>query len=191
VDPVEPATQPDHFGVGGDAELIGSVPGTWMLVRNLASVGAIKPWGGTPAPLCHSVWSHTIYDGCVDLLLLLPGTFSVVACDGCRLVRTWPQGSSHDLDPPLEPGQRLLDVGCGTGVRLVRAAQLGREAWGVEPDAHAAGMARSRPGVAEGRVIASTHEDAELPAATFQLITLSHVLEHGPERTTPSMVSGP
>ncbi|MDQ6945624.1 MAG: class I SAM-dependent methyltransferase [Actinomycetota bacterium] len=181
--------------------------------------------GRDACPLCHSVRSHTIYDGCVDLLLLLPGTFSVVACDGCGLVRTWPQldaehlagyyppeyfqhteaeprtlgaaaraskavlrapyhrryGSSDDLDPPPEPGQRLLDVGCGTGVRLARAAQLGWEAWGVEPDAHAAGMARSRPGVAEGRVIASTLEDAELPAATFQLITLSHVLEHVPD----------
>lgn len=71
---------------------------------------------------------------------------------------------------------RLLDVGCGSGLFLKHMAALGWEVAGVEPDPDAARIARETLG--GGEVVNSELERAELPAESFDAVTLSHVIEH-------------
>jgi SAM-dependent methyltransferase len=76
----------------------------------------------------------------------------------------------------LEPGRgrRLLDVGCGAGELLGKAARLGWQVTGVEPDAVACEVARG----AGLDVITGTVECVPRPEAGYAMVTLSHVLEH-------------
>jgi 2-polyprenyl-3-methyl-5-hydroxy-6-metoxy-1,4-benzoquinol methylase len=71
-------------------------------------------------------------------------------------------------------GGRLLDVGASTGYFL-NAARLDFETCGIEPSRWAAEYARSRLGldVREGSL-----DEVELPAASFDVITLNDVIEH-------------
>lgn len=76
-------------------------------------------------------------------------------------------------------GRRILDVGCGKGYFLKRAAERGWEPYGQELSPHAVRFARERLGlsrVAQGRV-----EDAEFSPGTFDAITLWDVIEHLPD----------
>jgi 2-polyprenyl-3-methyl-5-hydroxy-6-metoxy-1,4-benzoquinol methylase len=70
---------------------------------------------------------------------------------------------------------RLLDVGCGSGHFLHRMKQLGWDVHGIEPDPHAAEIARERCGarVATGELTADTFQEA-----SFDVVTLNHVIEH-------------
>ncbi len=72
------------------------------------------------------------------------------------------------------PQPRLLDVGCYVGIFLEIASRHGWEAWGVEPSLWAAGEA-ARRGL---RVAAGTLATVELPAASFDVVTLWDVIEH-------------
>jgi len=76
-------------------------------------------------------------------------------------------------------GRRILDVGCGKGYFLHRAAARGFDPWGRELSPHAARFARERLGLAnvtEGRI-----EDAGYPKGFFHAITLWDVIEHLPD----------
>jgi 2-polyprenyl-3-methyl-5-hydroxy-6-metoxy-1,4-benzoquinol methylase len=79
---------------------------------------------------------------------------------------------------PARAGGRLLDVGCGTGIFAARMRALGWDVTCVEPDARAASLAR---GTFDLTVHDGTVESAGLPAAAFDAITLSHVIEHLPD----------
>lgn len=69
---------------------------------------------------------------------------------------------------------RLLDIGCGVGDFLHTAEEHGWNCTGVEPSEEAKNIARKR---IKADIIAS--EDLEkLPDASFDLITMWHVLEH-------------
>lgn len=70
---------------------------------------------------------------------------------------------------------KLLDVGCGSGGFLARMRSLGWGVQGVEPDAEAARIAREQHGIP---VAGSTLEQAELPSASVDAVTMSHVIEH-------------
>lgn len=79
---------------------------------------------------------------------------------------------------PIRPGLRLLDVGCGGGSFLKRAAALGAEVQGVEPSphGHATAMANGIP-VFHGQIdeFVAAQNDRR-----FDLITANHVVEHHP-----------
>jgi 2-polyprenyl-3-methyl-5-hydroxy-6-metoxy-1,4-benzoquinol methylase len=79
------------------------------------------------------------------------------------------------------PGARLLDVGCGNGIFAARMRELGWTVSGVEPDAGAAALARDVFGL---DVHTGTLEDARLPAAGYDAVTLNHVIEHVPDPQT-------
>lgn len=70
----------------------------------------------------------------------------------------------------------LLDVGCGNGAFLSLMRSLGWTVRGIEPDASAAAYARGR-GL---EVEVNSLEQASLPPATYDAITMTHVAEHFP-----------
>ena len=130
----------------------------------------------------------------------------IVQCQRCGLVYTDPRPDGHDIvetyqaveDPlymeeregrvltfehhlkPLERltgppnGHPLLDVGCYTGVFVEIAARHGWEAWGVEPSRWAVEQAQAR-GL---HIVQGTLETADLPEATFDVVTMWDVIEH-------------
>lgn len=72
------------------------------------------------------------------------------------------------------PRGKLLDIGCGDGHYLETMHALGWHVEGLEPDSVAVRTARGRG----FDVIAGPIEDAVLPADTFDVITMNHVIEH-------------
>ena len=74
-----------------------------------------------------------------------------------------------------DPGH-VLDVGCATGEFLSTMQQRGWSVAGIEPSPSAAARAREQLGAES--VQAVPFEDAALPAAGYDLITLWDVLEH-------------
>jgi SAM-dependent methyltransferase len=95
------------------------------------------------------------------------------------LLRHMAVASLMFLDAPSRG--KLLDVGCGNGEFLVTMRGLGWDVQGVEADPEAAGLAREKHGLP---VLTGTLEDADLPAASFDAITMQHVIEHLPNPVT-------
>jgi SAM-dependent methyltransferase len=80
---------------------------------------------------------------------------------------------------PVSRRGRLLDVGCGSGLFLERMRDFGWQVTGVEPDAAAASAANERLG--DDAVIVAHVDDPTLAPASFDAVTLSHVIEHVPD----------
>jgi len=74
---------------------------------------------------------------------------------------------------PTTPGI-LVDIGCGNGQYLHIAKKLGWETWGVELDPKAAETARN----SGAKIIMGGFPDTGLPSQHFDVVTLSHVIEH-------------
>lgn len=72
------------------------------------------------------------------------------------------------------PG-RLLDVGCGNGRFVLWMQELGWDGTGVEPDAEAAEVGRRQYGAP---IVTGQLHEARFPDASFDAITLHHVIEH-------------
>jgi 2-polyprenyl-3-methyl-5-hydroxy-6-metoxy-1,4-benzoquinol methylase len=78
----------------------------------------------------------------------------------------------------LQPGWRVLEIGCGLGLVGGRLKAQGARVWAVEPDPEQAAYARDHFGLA---VLTGRVEEARFDQAPFDLILASHVIEHFPE----------
>jgi SAM-dependent methyltransferase len=70
---------------------------------------------------------------------------------------------------------RLIDVGCGNGEFLVRMRELGWDVTGVEPDPHAAKIAREKYGLP---IVLGSLADSDFAPESFDAITMNQVIEH-------------
>lgn len=71
-------------------------------------------------------------------------------------------------------GGRLLDVGCGNGEFLQLAIEMGWRAEGIDFDMQAVGAARA----SSLNVVCGCIEDFKEKSGQFDVITVSHVIEH-------------
>ncbi len=78
---------------------------------------------------------------------------------------------------PIVVGGRFLDVGCGTGDMVAAMAHLGMQSEGVEPSRYAATKATE----AGLKITCGLLHDAAFPDASFDSVSMFHVLEHTPE----------
>ena len=95
--------------------------------------------------------------------------------DGERLAAEWLDG----LAPAVRPGDRWLDLGCGTGNLLAAADVRGIEAVGLDIALRWLVVARHRPGLADGRrLVCGDAAHLPFPEAAFAQVTALGVLEH-------------
>ena len=88
-------------------------------------------------------------------------------------VRTY-SGMMPSIEKYCEKPGRVLDIGCYLGVFLDVAAHCGWKTFGVEPSAWAAERSKQKG----HQVINAPLRRSDLPAASFDLITLWDVIEH-------------
>jgi SAM-dependent methyltransferase len=90
----------------------------------------------------------------------------------------WWGDCARPFNPAVDAkaGERVVDLGCGSGDMLADLKELGCDVVGVEPDAAARANAAGR-GLT---VLDGTAEalPAELEAGSFDLVIMSHSLEH-------------
>ena len=85
----------------------------------------------------------------------------------------------------IQPGERVLDVGCGTGSLAIAAARVvgpGGRVAAVDPSPEMIGRARGKARRAALAIefVASAGESLPFPAAAFEVVTLSLVLHQLP-----------
>lgn len=91
-----------------------------------------------------------------------------------RNARKYALNQKHDLLKPYLQGNKILDIGCGTGAFLAFMNAKGYDGVGVEPDATARKNALEIFGIlANGEDYLNTATEQ-----SFDLITMWHVLEH-------------
>ena len=87
------------------------------------------------------------------------------------------EGTDNQGHYLVKPGQRVLDIGCGSCVSLLEVRNLGAESWGIETDPNVRAIA-DHFGLTVH--IGSIH-DNPFPGADFDLIVLNQVIEHVPD----------
>lgn len=92
------------------------------------------------------------------------------------LLRWW-MGTDNQGQYKVRPGQKVLDIGCGSGVSLLEIEVLGGTAWGIEADPNVQSLARAL-GL---RIHSGNLDDRPFPDECFDLIILNQVIEHIPE----------
>ncbi|MDD5015274.1 MAG: class I SAM-dependent methyltransferase [Atribacterota bacterium] len=132
--------------------------------------------------------------------------FEIVKCKNCGLIRTFPvpdysraRYESYGIEKYLKNKKlvvsfmkmifkevrrfkkkgRLLEIGCNLGYFLEVAKNNGFEVRGIDLDKEAVNYANNNLG--EGIVLQSTLEEAKFPDAYFDVVVISHVLEHIPD----------
>jgi SAM-dependent methyltransferase len=93
-----------------------------------------------------------------------------------RLKRWW-NGTDNQGQYSVRPGEKILDVGSGSGLSLMEATALGGQAFGVEADPNVRRIAEE---LGMSVHIGSLH-DNPFPGQSFDLIVLNQVIEHIPD----------
>lgn len=166
-------------------------PGTWNM-RQCPEPGCGLAWID-PMPTEEELWkAYRIYythddgvtgeetdEGWPDLMLLkaCKPLYKVFkrATGMRRFEKEW--GGAADnlfLGTPAQ-GARLLDVGCGNGDFLDRMRRQGWAGEGLDVDADAVKQARAKHGL---NVHVGSLEDLRFPGASFDAVTMNHVIEH-------------
>jgi SAM-dependent methyltransferase len=83
-------------------------------------------------------------------------------------------------EPPPLDGLSWVDIGSGTGDVLVAATSLGYQAWGVEPDAKQAAVARGRGCSVSEEFLLDNHPPPKRIADT-DVLSMFNLLEHVPD----------
>lgn len=91
--------------------------------------------------------------------------------------KRWLAGTDNQGHYLAKPGQRVLDIGCGSCLSLLELKRLGAESYGVEADPNVAAIADYFD---LNVFIGSIHDDP-FPGMMFDLITLNQVIEHVPD----------
>lgn len=91
-----------------------------------------------------------------------------------RRIRVRPHAWPSEPAPP--EGRRLLDLGCGNGIKLIEFAQRGYEVWGV--DVSPGAIAECRRILPEGHFMQSELHDTALPEKYFDYVRMDNALEH-------------
>ena len=99
-----------------------------------------------------------------------------VLADGAKQKR-YREGTDNQGHYLVQPGQRVLDIGCGSCVSLLEIRNLGGEAFGIETDPNVRAIA-DHFGLTVH--IGSIH-DNPFPGIDFDLIVLNQVIEHVPD----------
>lgn len=89
----------------------------------------------------------------------------------------WLRGLNGTCHFYVKSGDKVLDIGSGTGYSLVLIQSLGGEAWGLDPDNNAENAAKKLGLKFHKGFI----ENCPFPKNYFDLITASQVIEHVPE----------
>lgn len=87
------------------------------------------------------------------------------------------EGTDNQGHYLVKPGQKVLDIGCGSCVSLLEVRNLGGESWGVEADPNVRAIADH---FGLNVHIGSIH-DNPFPGQSFDLIVLNQVIEHVPD----------
>jgi SAM-dependent methyltransferase len=87
------------------------------------------------------------------------------------------EGTDNQGHYQVRPGERVLDIGCGSCVSLLEIRNLGGEPWGIETDPNVRAIADH---FGLNVHIGSIH-DNPFPGTDFGLITLNQVIEHVPD----------
>jgi 2-polyprenyl-3-methyl-5-hydroxy-6-metoxy-1,4-benzoquinol methylase len=93
-----------------------------------------------------------------------------------RLQR-WLMGVDYQGQYSARPGEKMLDIGCGSGLSLLEVQALGVDAWGIEADPNAQRFA----GQLGLRIHQGNLRDNPFSGTSFDLIVLNQVIEHIPE----------
>ncbi len=76
----------------------------------------------------------------------------------------------------VEPGLKLLDVGCGSGQFVAEMLGFGMDAYGVDPNC----SVRDAPDALRPRIFPGNLPEAGFAPESFDVITMNHVVEHLP-----------
>jgi SAM-dependent methyltransferase len=91
--------------------------------------------------------------------------------------RRWWMGVDNQGQYSACSGEKMLDLGCGSGLSLLEAQELGVEAWGIEADPNVKRISESL----NLRIHQGSLNDEPFKDVAFDLIVLNQVIEHIPE----------
>ena len=92
-------------------------------------------------------------------------------------LRRWWSGTDNQGQYNLQPFERMLDVGCGSGTSLLEAKAIGGDAYGIEADPNVRPIADALDlNIHFGRL-----QDQPFKQLDFHLIVLNQVIEHLPD----------